>query len=133
MLKFANIELIDGLGESLLAPPISPRARRGQLLESLATSPEAVTYTGTSASYITRWTSGTNHGLLPYAKIRALIDLYDTGQPFTITTDYLREVDNVATYTGCYFSPGETPVFTPSEAFGYYLVDMLIRIPVGAL
>ena len=104
------------------------------MLEAIATSPEAVTFTGISASYLTRWVSGTNSGLLPLSKIRALVTLYESGQPFEIETDYFRELGSAPViYANCYFSPGDVPAFGPSEVIDYFLVDMLIRIPVASL
>ena len=133
MLRIGSVVFDDMEGETPLVPTVTPRVRRGTLLEALATAPETVIYTGTSGSFVLRFASGTNHGLIGVAKRNDLIALYDGGQPFEVQTDMTRAAGDVANYPNCYFAPDTPPVFAPSEVLDYWLYDLAIRIPVAAL
>ena len=76
----------------------------------------------------TRFVSSETQGLLSYAQVVQMIDLYEAGGPFLIDTDLLGAPGAAAVTYNAQWEPGTTPLFslfTPDGAL--YYIDMLVR------
>jgi hypothetical protein len=127
MLAFNDIE-IDTWREPP-RPAIAPRRRVQAYRMGVAGQDDYVEDWGLRNARIVRFASSTEQGLLTPEEVASLVNLYEAGASFALTTDLLKELGGAADTYPARFDPDTVPAFTPATPDGsLFYFDMVVLV-----